>query len=429
MNFQIKRLTPELANDFFDFFDNRAFTDNSPEGPCYCTRYQMTREEEQKELFGKIEENGGGREGFMRALRNIAERQIASGALKGYLAYADGVSIGWCNANDKNNFPIQSANGAQLHEPEERHIKAVVCFEIAPQFRGMGIASALLKRVADDAKAEGFYAVEGYPRVREARYEWDFTGPLALYEKCGFVKTALQGNAVVMRLSFCEPVNNTDLFNGKAEVYAKSRPSYPDKAVDYIASLIPPKAVLADIGAGTGKFAVLLAECGYKLYTVEPNADMRAQLVRTLSPYPSAAISNGTAEHTGLPDSSVDAVTCAQALHWFNPVSFKAECRRILKPGGLVIAVYNNMPDGGITRHASAIDTFFTDPVIREFSNPVYFTRESWISYMTSHSHDPLPSDPGYAEHIEEQNKHFDRENAGGLLRLDAVTTVYSEKI
>ena len=37
MNITIKRLTPELNKDYLDFFDNRAFTDDNPNGPCYCT--------------------------------------------------------------------------------------------------------------------------------------------------------------------------------------------------------------------------------------------------------------------------------------------------------------------------------------------------------------------------------------------------------
>ena len=33
----IKSLTPERKEDYLDFFDHRAFTDNNPNGPCYCT--------------------------------------------------------------------------------------------------------------------------------------------------------------------------------------------------------------------------------------------------------------------------------------------------------------------------------------------------------------------------------------------------------
>jgi len=223
---------------------------------------------------------------------------------------------------------------------------------------------------------------------------------------------------------------NTELFTGKAQVYADARPGYPDAAVNYIAALVPQDAVFADIGAGTGKFSVLLAQRGYQLFAVEPNADMRGQLATTLAPFPNARIVNGTAENTALPDSSVDAVTCAQALHWFDPDAFRAECRRIGRPGAVVIAIYNNTPGGSsITHSRLSTDVFFSNPAVREFPNPVFYTRGSWLAYMTSHSHDPLPSDPGYAAHAAEVNAIFDRENVDGLLRRDVVTKVYSERL
>ena len=47
MDIEIRKMSTELAGAFFDLFDNRAFTDNSPEDSCYCTRFQMMKDEEQ----------------------------------------------------------------------------------------------------------------------------------------------------------------------------------------------------------------------------------------------------------------------------------------------------------------------------------------------------------------------------------------------
>lgn len=192
MNIIIKPLTPELSADYFDFFENRAFTDDTPYR-CYCQPYQMTKEQE-KAVFDKVDGPDVG-----RVARKVAERQINSGALKGYLAFVEGVAIGWCNANNKSNYPIESCTGARFYAPAEKHEKAVVCFEIAPEFRGKGVATALLTCVCEDAKAEGCIAVEGFPVMRAERYEWDCTGPIRLYEKVGFVKVAEQDGFVVMR--------------------------------------------------------------------------------------------------------------------------------------------------------------------------------------------------------------------------------------
>lgn len=76
----------------------------------------------------------------------------------------------------------------------------MVCFEIAPEYRGKGIATALLQRAVADAKAEGFIAVEGFPVIRKKRYEWDCTGPVRLYEKVGFSKVLEKGGKAVMRI-------------------------------------------------------------------------------------------------------------------------------------------------------------------------------------------------------------------------------------
>ena len=124
----------------------------------------------------------------------------------------------------------------------------------------------------------------------------------------------------------------------------------------------------------------------------------------------------------------VDVANCP--LHWFEPDAFRAECKRIGKPGALVIAIYNNTPGGSSMTHSKcSTDVFFTNPTAREFPNPIFYTRESWVAYMTSHSNDPLPTDSHYAAHIDEVNAIFDRENADGLLRRDVVTKVYSEKV
>lgn len=192
MNVTIKPLTPDLAADYFDFFENRAFTDDSPYR-CYCQMYQMTKEQAKAAI-----DNADGAD-MGRVSRKVAERQIESGILRGYLAFVDGVAIGWCNANDKANFPIESCTGDRFYAPAEKREKAVVCFEIAPEYRGKGIATALLQRVIDDARAEGCIAVEGFPVVRDERFEWDCKGPLRLYEKAGFVRVAEQDQSVVMR--------------------------------------------------------------------------------------------------------------------------------------------------------------------------------------------------------------------------------------
>lgn len=221
-----------------------------------------------------------------------------------------------------------------------------------------------------------------------------------------------------------------DNFTGRAEAYAKGRPGYPKAAIERIVELAPSGSVFADIGAGTGKFTVTLAESGYSVFAIEPNVDMRGQLAVTLAPFPNAKIMDGIAEATTLPDHSVDIITVAHALHWFNLDAFRAECQRVVKPGGLVIAIYNLTPGGEmINISKQTTDAFFTKPATWEFPNPMDYTRDNWLAYIASQENYPLPTDPGYDKHIAAINAAFDRDSSDGLLHINRVTKVYCERI
>ena len=227
---------------------------------------------------------------------------------------------------------------------------------------------------------------------------------------------------------------NTEKFTGKAQAYANARPGYPDEAIDYIRSLVPTDAVFADIGAGTGKFTECIAKNGYKIYAIEPNSDMRAELEKTLAPYPNAEIIIGTAEATTLPDHSIDVITCAQALGWFDLFAFRAECRRIGKPGATVFSLYNTTPGDNFTPGShrlsskQAAEQFFQNPRVHEFPNIIINTRERWIQSRILISDSPKPSEPGYDEYIAEANAIFDRNSVDGYLRSELLTVIYSEK-
>lgn len=110
--------------------------------PCYCCTLNMTDEQIQHNVFGQIEINGGGKEGLKSTLRKIAEKAIQEGDLKGYLAFDGEVAIAWCNVNDKTYYH-------QLPTfAEENNIgrtKSVMCFEVSPEYREKGLATALLE--------------------------------------------------------------------------------------------------------------------------------------------------------------------------------------------------------------------------------------------------------------------------------------------
>jgi ubiquinone/menaquinone biosynthesis C-methylase UbiE len=129
-------------------------------------------------------------------------------------------------------------------------------------------------------------------------------------------------------------------FASAAEVYEESRPGYPDEAVDWLAAELElgPGRTVVDLAAGTGKLTRLLTPTGATVIAVEPVNEMRDTLRRTT---PAAEARPGTAEETGLPDSSADAVTVAQAFHWFDGPTALSEIDRILRPTGRLALVWN----------------------------------------------------------------------------------------
>ncbi|WP_028048909.1 class I SAM-dependent methyltransferase [Cellulomonas sp. URHD0024] len=129
-------------------------------------------------------------------------------------------------------------------------------------------------------------------------------------------------------------------FDAGASVYREVRPSYPDEAVRW--SVPDGARDVLDLAAGTGKLTERLVALGYTVVAVEPSDAMRAELTVLL---PSVDARRGTAEHTDLPDSCVDAVTVAQAWHWVDPPAAAAEIARVLRPGGQLAAIWNIRDD------------------------------------------------------------------------------------
>lgn len=129
-------------------------------------------------------------------------------------------------------------------------------------------------------------------------------------------------------------------FDDAADVYERSRPGYPDEAVDWLLERGAgprPERVL-DLGAGTGKLTRSLLARGLEVVAVDPSERMLQQLRDAA---PGARTLVGTAERIPLPDDSVDAVLAAQAWHWVDEERAVPEVVRVLKPGGELGLVWN----------------------------------------------------------------------------------------
>jgi SAM-dependent methyltransferase len=128
-------------------------------------------------------------------------------------------------------------------------------------------------------------------------------------------------------------------FGRSADRYDAARPGYPAYAVVWGLHGATHKVHdVADVGAGTGLFTRSLVDLGLAVRAFEPDAGMLERLGEQL---PDVERAVAHAESLPLDDASLDAVTAAQAWHWFDPPAAAAEFTRVLRPGGVVVLVWN----------------------------------------------------------------------------------------
>ncbi|MFL5883796.1 MAG: class I SAM-dependent methyltransferase [Thermoleophilaceae bacterium] len=129
-------------------------------------------------------------------------------------------------------------------------------------------------------------------------------------------------------------------FEAAASDYEAARPGYPSDAIYWLVEQLRlgEQTTVLDLAAGTGKLTRLLSPLVGRTIAVEPVAAMRARLHEVL---PHAEVLDGVAESIPLEDSSVDAVTAAQAFHWFDAARAAAEIARVLRPAGRLAIVWN----------------------------------------------------------------------------------------
>lgn len=125
-----------------------------------------------------------------------------------------------------------------------------------------------------------------------------------------------------------------DHFSGHAARYVEARPHYPRELYAWLANRAPARALAWDAGCGNGQAACALAEHFDRVLATDPSA---AQIEHA-RPHARVQYRVEPAEACSALDASVDLVTVAQALHWFDHARFNAEVRRVLVPGGLVAA-------------------------------------------------------------------------------------------
>jgi ribosomal protein S18 acetylase RimI-like enzyme len=166
---EIRTLTPELAEDYLNFFDQRAFSDNPDWSGCYC--------------YFPYHDPAHGPWSQRSATdnRDAISQAIASGQASGFLAYDGDRVVGWCNANRRSSYPqLRNLPG------DGESTGATPCFIVDPACRGMGIASRLLAAAAERFTDQGVVKMEAGPNGKAKTSAQNSRGPLSMYVNFGY---------------------------------------------------------------------------------------------------------------------------------------------------------------------------------------------------------------------------------------------------
>lgn len=248
----------------------------------------------------------------------------------------------------------------------------------------------------------------------------------------------------------------TERFSERVENYVSYRPGYPAELLELMRREMGLQAsdAVADVGSGTGILSRLLLENGNRVYGVEPNREMREAGERLLRDFPNFLSVEGTAEATTLEDASVAFVTAGQAFHWFDRPRARRELKRILRPGGFAVLVWNDrrrdttpflreyermlrdygtdysaVADGGVLSKDEGeriLGEFFGGAwQTARFDNSQVFDFEGLKGRLLSASYVPLPSEPRFDAMLEELRRIFDAHQTEGRVSVDYDTKVY----
>jgi SAM-dependent methyltransferase len=252
--------------------------------------------------------------------------------------------------------------------------------------------------------------------------------------------------------------DSAERFTGRAALYAKSRPGYPDEAIAYLQSEvgIGPGSVVADIGSGPGQSSEPFVMMGCEVFAVEPNGEMRAIAEARFARVKNFHSVATRAEATGLEAASVDVVVSATAFHWFDKEAARREFLRILKPGGKVALMWNRRAtdrsaflreyEQALLAHSAEYrerwskDREDFTPVIQacfghsdyrttQFENVQWCDWEGLTARLLSASYSPLPGDPEHGPLLERVRRAFEDMQEEGRVALVYETVVYHGRL
>ncbi len=134
--------------------------------------------------------------------------------------------------------------------------------------------------------------------------------------------------------------NFKDNFSKQSNAYKKYRPSYPEKLFEYLCGLSKDHDLAWDCATGNGQSAIGLVNYFEKVYATDPSE----QQISNAQTHQKIIYKVEKAESSSLTSNSIDLITVAQALHWFDFDKFYSEVKRVLKPEGIIAVWTYSLP-------------------------------------------------------------------------------------
>lgn len=125
------------------------------------------------------------------ANRTAMEDFVKAGGIPGLIGYHGNTPVGWISVAPREEYGRLKRSSA-MQAVDDQPVWSVVCFVVPSEYRGQGVAQALLKAAVAYAKRNGATLVEGYPIDKPTRSNDGFmwVGAKSMYDKAGFEEVA-----------------------------------------------------------------------------------------------------------------------------------------------------------------------------------------------------------------------------------------------